>query len=164
MKSFDELINERMQGLEDIFPEYKSDIQAYLQNKKSGYRWRFDILIQYIQEIEWLLELRELTKEAKEFLNKFAHNFRLGYSSLWKTWMWKRAKLWYYRFITRDSLTMFQCGICEKEIDDDYKKYTFHHKEYDIDNIFNPEYVSLVHRECHKKYHENNRNDSQNED
>lgn len=107
----------------------------------------------------YLNQINDLNKQASDFYNKRKNNFPEYIISkvIWSSPIWNNAKHLHMEFniFTYGCLT---CQYCDKEIKDLHlRNFQIHHKNgnYNWDKLFAPEEVMLIHRECHKKVHNN---------
>lgn len=100
-----------------------------------------------------LVELYELSKEAREFLSENQEiDFRERYQELIKSYIWSRARKILLEYFTLDKMTILENFHCKKEIDYDKDRFELHHEDYDIE-LFNPLYVKFVHKRYHDEIH-----------
>ena len=94
-------------------------------------------------------ELRVYNKHASQFY-KHSLTYKSAYRALQKSSIWTTAKelLLRYTLLTKGRII---CFLCEKPLNSN--NATLHHKKYKHTKIFDPKYITFVHRVCHTKYH-----------
>lgn len=87
-------------------------------------------------------------------LNKLAETFLLThtYSDLQKTSLWKGGKYLLYNYLTNKDSEKINCPHCGERLIGPYGSL-LHHKKYEYDHIFDPEYIEFICYLCHNKIH-----------
>ena len=102
------------------------------------------------RQVEILLRCRELNKFAYLFMKQPRMSWKAKYRLLQKTKEWKEGRLLLREYFELSG--PLYCIYCKKLIGD---KFTLHHEEeyYNSVNLFHPNYVQIIHNQCHKKVH-----------
>ena len=100
-----------------------------------------------------LRELKKYNRYAKIYLRKNSLDFKSAYNNYQKSEAWTKAKALLLEYFSLEN-EIFTCPICKNVLNPYYS--TLHHIYYDKNKLFDPEYINLVHHDCHERYHQEN--------
>ena len=106
-----------------------------------------------------LLKIEDLNRKAYDYYKKRKTELSDYYliKELWKSDIWHQAKITHVKLNSFVNGTL-TCQFCNQEIQDKrLRNFQLHHrnKKYDFKRLFSLNEVEIIHKNCHKKLHNN---------
>ena len=97
-----------------------------------------------------MTNIDDWNKKAADFMSA-RKNVKGTYKALQSTVIWANGKKALLDMKAKNNKVV--CGHCHKPIDITKETAVLHHKRYSWKEVFNPNYVSFMHHNCHQRTH-----------